>query len=371
MSADVIDLELAGFRLPADGPGLQRRLVGDSRFHDERFLRQYDFKTLFYDCFLDPESGQVQLLGPPLLNLKRLLKDTAFSVDGQPTRITEIEDLSRCSVVTLDAEHGRVLGLQHQLFGGTVPIGRSYVDDFRGLNALYTISLNNRLDWIADWLDYYVGVHGAEAVVLADNGSTAYSPADLRNTLGAVSGLKRAVILRARYPFGPTAPNKAGYAALFLQRSLAELGRRRFLARAGAVLNADIDELFHSLSGQSVFDATKASAAGYLRGDAVWVYAPAPGPDGYARHSDHTHVSASGRPKANRKWCVVPEGPQQGRQWLTHFLGSSDDPVDPDFRIWHFRQISTGWKYDRTTIREELVEDPTLVAAMENAFRGR
>jgi hypothetical protein len=371
MPADVVDLELSGFRLPDNSPDMQRRLVGNAEYHDAQFLRQYDFTTLFYDCFRDSDTGQVHLLGPPLFNLKRLLKETDFSVDGRPASIAEIQDLSRCSIVKFDVAQGQALSFQHRLSGGTVPIGRSCVHDFQGLNAIYTISRNNRLEWIADWLDYYVRVHGAEAVVFADNGSTAYSPSDLRDTLGAVPGLKKATILRARYPFGPTVPNKAGYAALFLQRSLSELGRRRFLARAGAVLNADIDELFHSFSGQSVFDAAKASVSGYLRGDAVWVYAPRPGSDGYARHRDHTHVSASGKPKANRKWCVVPGGPQKGRQWLTHFLGSSDDPVDPDFLVWHFHQVSTAWKYDRTTIREDLVEDPVLVEAMEKVFRTR
>jgi hypothetical protein len=68
---------------------------------------------------------------------------------------------------------------------------------------------------------------------------------------------------------------------------------------------------------------------------------------------------------------VVPDGPQKGRQWLTHFLGSSDDPVDLDFRIWHFHQVSTAWKYDRTTIDVDLLEDPTLVAAMQKAFPHR
>ncbi|MEM7645229.1 MAG: hypothetical protein AAF366_22395 [Pseudomonadota bacterium] len=184
--------------------------------------------------------------------------------------------------------------------------------------------------------------------------------------LASVEGLKAAAILRARYPFGPTAENKTAYDALFLQRALAELGRRRFLGRARAVLNVDVDELFHSRTGRSVFEATVASAAGYLRADAEWVYAV--GTEGSVRHRDHGHVSATGRPKANRKWCVVPDGPQAGRQWLTHFLGSRKDPVDPDFVMWHFRQVSTSWKADRSAGDLALVPDPDLTAAMDRAF---
>jgi len=273
--------------------------------------------------------------------------------------------------VALDAQDGGVLTLKHVLFGGSIPIGRSYVEEFSSLNGIYTISLNNRLDWISDWLNYYVKMHGAETVVLSDNGSTDYSLSDLRRTLADVPGLRKVAILRARYPFGPTAANKAGYASLFLQRSLAELGRLRFFAKARAVVNADIDELFHSFDGKSVFDATVASTCGYLRANAEWAYALEPGPNGYARHCTHSHVSATGKPKANRKWCVAPNGPQRGKQWLTHFLDSSKDPVDPNFLIWHFRQVSTGWKFDRSISEQNLVLSPELVEAMRDAFPAR
>ncbi len=371
MSADVLDLELSGIRLPMDSQKLTRRLIGNSESHDERFLSQYDISTLFYDCFLDTEAGEVLLLGPPLLNLKSFIKETEFLIDERSVPIKEIRKLSRCDIVVLDADGGLVLTLKHILFGGSIPIGRSYVDDFAGMNGMYTISLNNRLDWIADWLNYYVKAHGAETVVLSDNGSTDYSLSDLRKTLAEVSGLRKAVVLRARFPFGPTVANKDGYASLFLQRSLAELGRLRFFAKARAVVNADIDELFHSASGQSVFDAAVESKCGYLRANAEWAYALDPGPKGYARHCDHSHVSASGKPKANRKWCVVPSGPQKGKQWLTHFLDSAKDPVDQDFRIWHFRQVSTGWKFDRSIGEKDLTLSSELVDAMKSAFPSK
>ncbi|MEM1075091.1 MAG: hypothetical protein AAF665_03920 [Pseudomonadota bacterium] len=368
MTPRALDLELSGFRFPT-ASDIRRRLVGIPEHHDAKFASQYDETTLFYDCFLDSEAREVLLLGPPLLNFKKYVKQIEFEIDGCPVGIKEIRKRSRCSIVALHAEAGQVLTLKHALFGGTLPIGRSYVSDFAGTNCLYTISLNNRLEWIADWLTYYVKSHGADAVILSDNGSTDYSIQDLQNCLASVPGLRQTAILRARYPFGPTAANKSGYAALFLQRSLAELGRLRFLQKARAVVNADIDELFYSESGRSVFDAAVASETGYLRANAQWVYAPNAGSAGFARHCDHTHISASGRPKANRKWCVVPDGPQQGRQWLTHFLGSSDDPVDQEMTLWHFRQVSTSWKYDRGMSDISLEPCLDLQAEMQRVFR--
>lgn len=367
MTGDVQILRLCGLVLPEDSH-LERDLIGSSEHHDEQFLARYDRKTLFYDCFVGPCAQKIYLLGPPLLNFRPMVEEAEFSLDGKIIPIDEIRDLSRCSVVVLNCPAGRELSIRHDLFGGRLAVNPSFADGFSGLNGLYSISLNNRLEWIEDWLSYYVRVHGLQTLVLADNGSTDYSMKDLRATIASVAGLHKAVILDARFPFGPTAENKTAYAALFLQRSLAELGRLRFFARSRAVMNADIDELVYSKSGQSIFDATVASNAGYLRANAKWVYADVQPGQNFARHFDHRYVSVSGKPKANRKWCVVPNGPQAGRQWRTHFINSRKDPVDPDFTLWHFRNVSTSWKNDRFCQNIEQTEDHELTNAMKASF---
>ena len=368
MNAGVIDLEMSGLRLPDTRSDLRRDRFGKPEHHDADYDARYDWSTLVYDCFFDAEAGAILLLCPPLLNFRPFMEDAEFRVDDKPARIRDIRDLSRCSVIALDVAEGDTVTVTHSQFGGTLRVGRSFAEMFAGLNGIYSISLNNRLEWITDWLDYYVRVHGLETVVLFDNGSTAYAPHELRATLGAVPGLRQAAIVRARYRFGPTAENKSAYNSLFLQRSMVEMARLRFFAKARAVVNADIDELFHSFRGQSIFDATVASEGGYTRADAEWVYAPESGAGGYARHADHSHVSANGRPKANRKWCIAPQGPQKGKQWLTHFIDSRHDPVDPDFRMWHFRQISTSWKFDRSDAGPNLVANPELTDTMRRVF---
>lgn len=368
---DVLDLELSGLILPAGDQGLarDRQLKGEEP--SEAYDRGYDFKTLVYDTFHDPDGEQVVLLCPQLLNFEALIHEAEVRLDGDIV-MPHIQNLSRCSVALLPCK-GRVpqvVEVTHPRFGAVLPVGQSYLSTLARSNALYTISRNNRLEWIQDWLRYYVGVHGANTVVLSDNNSTDYAPEDLRTAIAEVEGLNHAVILRARYPFGPTAETKAGYASLYLQRSLAELIRRRFLGRARAVLNVDIDELMHSKSGRSVFDVAATDPSGYVRADAQWVYANTPGPDGIYRHRDHGFVSATGKPKANRKWCVAPEGPEAGKQWLTHFINGRRDPVDPDFVMWHCRQISTSWKLDRSANDEvDLAPADDVSEAFARAYR--
>ncbi|QMU57322.1 MAG: hypothetical protein GKR98_03325 [Boseongicola sp.] len=371
MGPRVFDIELSGLVLPSEDPELRRDRLGKDGDHDENYDHQYDFNTLVYDCFFDPTSREVLLLAPPLLNFQALLETAEFLIDGETRAPLRIENLSRCSVIAFAAgpEIPRSLSITHAQFGGMMNIGQSHLETFAGTNAIYSISRNNRLEWIQDWLHYYINEHGATSVILTDNGSTDYSPSELRDAIGDMAGLEQAAILRARYPFGPRAESKVNYASLFLQRSMAELCRRRFLGQARAVLNVDIDELFHSKSGQSVFDATVANQDGYVRADAVWVYATQSDNDGFFRHRDHRFVSMTGKPKANRKWCVVPQGPQKGRQWLTHFIGGRSDPVDPDFVMWHCRQISTSWKVDRSVSQEiPLRAELSVEKALDKAF---
>jgi hypothetical protein len=364
--AQLFDLELSGLVFTGDQPELRRDRHNRAAERDPGYDDRYDFSTFIYDAFHDPDRGEVTLLCPPLLNFRNLLDDVVFGIDGAVCRPSSVSDVSRCSLISFAwaGDCPQTITLSHPQFGANLVIGRSYLDEFEGKNVVFTISRNNRLEWICDWLNYYVKVHGANAVVLSDNNSTAYSAAELGDAIRNVPGIEVAAILRARYPFGPT--DSDSYGALFLQRSLAELCRRRFLGRARAVVGADIDELFHSYSGASIFDATVASEAGYIRADAEWVYTDQARDEGSYLHKNHGFVSANGKPKANRKWCVAPTGPQKDRQWLTHFLGSRKDPVDPDFRMWHFGQISTSWKYDRAAPKgPDLSEDKILQKAMQ------
>ena len=136
------------------------------------------------------------------------------------------------------------------------------------------------------------------------------------------------------------------------------------------MINTDIDELFVSATSRSIFDATVESEKGYIRADAQWVYADRASPLELIRHKHHVFRSASGKPKANRKYAVVPDGPMKDHQWLTHFLGTRKDPVDPDFTLYHFRQLSTNWKEQRQKVDLEFEPIPDLKSLMDNVFPG-
>ena len=366
-----LDLHLSSFRFGPLNPALRRDRLGDASERSETYDDRYDFSTLFYDVYHDHLAHEVRVICPTLLNFQTLIEECRFQIDGADAKPV-VKNLSRGNVIRFKGVSTKPndLSFDHPQFTGTIPIGARHLDLFAGKNVLFAISKDNRLDWIKDWLTYYVQVHGANGVVIYDNQSTAYSMEELGACLHDVSGMEAAAIVRAWFPFGPGGGGNTNFNSKFLHMTMVELGRQRLLMDARAVLNVDIDELVYSKSDQSVFDATVESPEGYLRFDGEWVYAKEPFASGFPRHADHGYTRLDGRPKVNRKWSIVPDGPSRDYLWRTHRVISRRDPTTPDFGFWHFRKISNGWDYDRSEVwsEDEMQEDVRLANAMTSVF---
>lgn len=366
-----LDLTLSSFVFDGHHPSHYRDRIGLPEERDPNYDNRYDFHTLIYDCYFDPGAGEVILICPTLLNFRQLIERAEFRIDGTPAAIKQIGDLSRGNFITFSApsDNPQTLSLSHELFKGELAINPLHTDVFAGKNAVYAISKDNRLEWIADWARYYVNEHGANAFVIYDNHSTAYPMEALKDTLQSVDGVEATAIVRAWFPFGPGGAGNTNFNSKFLHMTMVELGRRRLLAEARAVLNVDIDELVYSHSGTSIFDATAASEQGYVRIDGRWAFAEVPADGALVRHADHQFIRSDGKPKVSRKYCVAPTGPLKGRPWLTHRIISRRDPTDPDFGFWHFRRITNNWDYNREDFDTNLLEtDTRLTRTMSRVY---
>lgn len=377
-------------RPPSDRPGDYERL--------------FDADTLFYDVFQSAERDAVICLGPPLLNCEAALGQAVFRVAGsdEPIRSTYRAPrspqqptcqfrLTGAGLATADrlvmAQGGRAL---------EVPIRRSGGDRFAGRRVIVTLSRDNPLVWIRDWAEFNVRVHGADAVLLYDNGSTSYDLDAIRASLEGLPGLAAVAVVPWRFPYGPGVGRLNIQDSFYCQPGAIEHARWRYCTKARGVLNTDIDELVVSPSGASIFERAEASGRAAILFRGLWVERPTPPSENHvdARHSDCVYGerrqailrrSRLFRRLLRTKWIVLPERCPGDVDWGVHDLYPSQPQTRAQSRSWkvlahdvfyrHFRQINTGWKIPRWMGRRHSffrhVYDSELARMLALAFPER
>ena len=368
--------KLTSIRLP-DGSRYLRPIPKAKR-EDADFVASFDQHTLFYDVFFDEGSGLITAIGPSLKLQRRFFNHALFKVDGVKAEDVKVNLISpRTGEVTFKSptDAPETLRLMHRAppkLNVQVPINRSNHRKFEGKNALVAISKNNDLSWIKDWLAYYVAQHGANAVVLIDNGSEAYSMRDLRRAVISVKGIEAVELLSAPFPFGPKGVDRRAINAKFFHLSMLHIANRRFLAKANAVLSVDIDELVTRPDGRTVFEAVKGTPRGFLSIPGSWRYAKRPGAEtGAIRHADHVLKRIGQDDHMQPKWCLDPTGPLAGVYWRVHGVLGEDRFFDHDFEYLHCRQITTNWDYARDFEPEDRFEPAPEAEMLGQIFNGQ
>ena len=245
------------------------------------FDAQFDWHTVFYDCFR-VQGTQVMLIGPPLTRFEGILD--SLKIHALPTgnecryevhhRFTTGFANGRtdnlCQILIEVSEGDICLQLQTAAGSKILDIRPSARQVFRGRRVLFTLSKNNHPTWICDWMRFHRDLHTADAVLLYDNGSTIYTVEALLEEMNRVSGYASICVVSWPYKYGPQGVGRGTWDSAFSQDGAMEDARWRYLAEAYAVLNCDIDEL--SLSAESnIFDQAAASAAGYVKFSGRWV----------------------------------------------------------------------------------------------------
>lgn len=360
------------------------------------FEALFDARTVFYDCFRVTAS-QVMLIAPPLNRFAGVLD--SLSITSLPTEspcpyrvdhkfatgFAGRQTQTMCRIV-VDAPDSDVSLRVKCRAGGTVfEIKPDSSAAFRGRRVLLTLSKNNDLRWICDWMRFHRDLHHADAVLLYDNGSTTYTTASLLEAMSQVSGFKAISVVEWPYKYGPQGIGRGTWDSAFCQDGALEDARWRFLADAYAVLSCDIDELV--LPGaESVFDRAAGTAEGHVKFSGRWAVAQAPllnsskeAEQKTPRHRDSTlQLLPQWRWQTFRlkdvnvcpaKWAVVPNRCPQAAQWSVHEIvgmrALQSKPRDMSYR--HFRQIGTDWKNNRGS-RELSGRRHTEDARLKEAF---
>lgn len=348
--------------LPVDSP-LRRLPRAPNRSRPRAFFDGFEDRALVYDAFRHADGERILLVGPPPLNLWPHYRRARYRSGGTmlharyfPSASTMITELSGApsgaASVTME--------LAGQSFD--LAIGANHAGDLAGRRLLFTMSKNNDLAWITEWARWHHAMHGADAVLVFDNGSTAYATAEIEATLLAIDGIERVAVISWPWRYGVTDPAIANnpYYILFLQVASMSVALRRFAAAAQGLLNADVDELVATPAGTTIFDLTRRSPRGLVAMSGRFVE-PVTDEGAPARptHRHYSHALADARRARSRpnKWCIDPS-----RRWFgslrvqpyMHWIENRppfSKSVLPGVFYRHFRAINTNWKDVRTMAR--------------------
>ncbi|MEQ1771193.1 MAG: hypothetical protein ABL879_15280 [Devosia sp.] len=299
--------------------------------HDARV----DAKSLFYDVFWD--GRQLVMIGPPLRNFEALIRLDTIRIDGErPSRAPVLRQMHGCQITTL-ALPTRPQQIKFELDWPTEAalVQPSGFDLFRGRKVITTKSRDNRLDWIADWVDFHVRAHGVDAVLFYDNNSTLYSPDELLARIRTVPGVDVAVVVPWSHKWGYW--NKH-ISADYTQVTILEHARRRFLRDARGILSCDVDEMVVSKGGRSLFDWLDQSLRGAIHFHGTNIESVTP-PTAPLRHRDLSYGSGKSSPD---KWAAIPRLMPDKVQWHIHGAGGrSRSTRARDLTFRHFIPITT------------------------------
>ncbi len=387
----------------------------------------FDYDTLYYDVFRSGDGRRVICQGPPLLGCQALsdltfrLPDTERPLVAyylpprtiyQPTHRVHLfgEGLSEARTIVLQLADTRI----------EVPIQPSGRARFAGRRVVTTLSKNNPLDWIRDWAEFNIRVHGADAIILYDNGSTDYTLADIGEHLGTLDGLADLLVVPWIFPYGPGVGPRNVQDSFFCQPGQLDHVRRRYCEEARAVLNTDIDELVVVPRGESIFERIEQSRRATFVFSGTWAEAVGRGEDfgRMIRHTDCRYrwwsqvlrecrgrIAALLRYRAARgrrrlmphedpyrgrllrsKWIAVPGRCGDGVEWGVHDVYPVSNEAASDQSSWkewpadivyrHFRQLTTNARRrERIEVQRysplHYVRDRPLAAAFAVAFPER
>ena len=336
------------------------------------YLEKFDARTLFFDCFRD--GSDIVCVAPKVRNLIKLLENGFLRQDGvQGPSEFELIKLDRVDLIRIKSS-ARIIGVQTDAGAVDVPVAETMAYLFEGRKSLFTLSKDNNIDWICDWANFYKFVHGVDAVLVYDNGSSSYSSNDIREALTDRVGLETVVVVDWPFKYGPlSAPingRRKRFDSNYCQLGMMEHAKRMFLSKSKMVINADIDELIVVRSEGRLEEYLENSTDGYLKFSGLWVHIDRD-VGRIPRHYDYAKVSQSS-PSAMTKWVIDPRRIPDEHQWTTHEIARLPANDHKTVRLRHFRGINTKWKTDMRSIASQspqnLEFDTALLRDYAKAF---
>jgi hypothetical protein len=353
------------------------------------FETLFDALTVIYDSFRVAPTRAL-LIAPPLNRFAGILDslvirdrpggmECQYRVEHKFTTVFPNRRLDNVSRIWVDVpEDVGALYLQCKAGAATLDIRPNAYEMFRGRRVLFTLSKDNDPSWICDWMRFHRDLQHADAVLLYDNGSTAYTADCLLDKMRRVPGFRAAHVVAWPYKYGPQGVGRGTWDSAFCQNGAMEDARWRFLGEAQGLINCDIDELALSNQG-TLLEQAAASPTGYVTFSGRWVNGPGKEPP-LRRHKENTDQLLPQwrwkgfRPKdvnlCPAKWAVVPSRCPEDAHWTTHeIVGMRSQDLKPAQTCYrHFLKITTNWKANHRDLESHGPAGHKQDTELEQAF---
>ena len=229
---------------------------------------ELDTKTIFYDLFLDHNSGLLCGIGPAPHNLKAEIfpLEIYFGKRRIFFFITKVEKLIFLeSKKPISATSGIInLTLKFKTFECSLELNNDVDGEWLEVKenhqlTLTTLQKDNPIVWIEDWILWHCRLYGVRRVILYDNGS--HNQKELITKLRKLESEVEIILVYWEYPYGH-------YPYIYAQRGSLNHCRMRFnpvkvregggRSRNWYCINVDIDEYLVSPHRKDLFNYLEA-----------------------------------------------------------------------------------------------------------------
>ncbi|RPH51047.1 MAG: hypothetical protein EHM85_08225 [Desulfobacteraceae bacterium] len=224
----------------------EKRMLNSDKNHldgtrlDAYDMEQYDNDTVFYDVFFDIKNKYLYTVGPPFLNLQKILFPINCRINNDkkqyPLQVNEYFNkeiaIGRVSLKNLPLYDENLIEIDFNKrfqWSGRIKLNRFEIKPI----ILTTIQKDNRIRWINEWVEFYSRNFKIDQTIIYDNNSSN------RDDLKAISN-EKLLIVSWPFKYGPI----RSHDNQFCQRGSLNHCRLKF-GSDNMIMNFDIDELLY------------------------------------------------------------------------------------------------------------------------------
>lgn len=313
------------------------------------YEEKFDYTTLAFDVFMSDDK--LVFSGPPAYGLEEFFNKENFYLNGQSIcHIPEIHLLDRTQRNWLWGDNDvQQFKWKYEDVEFNISVNHHCHDLFRGKKVLFTLSKNNKFEWISDWIRFYKIIHDIDAVLFYDNNSDNYTLEELKKYLIEQNLGVDVVLVPWNFKYGPQGgmfadTKSAPWDSDFCQYGMMEHAKERFLKYSFGVINVDIDELIVGKNDESIFCQLNNIPAIHIHGK--WIESVPLDKSAPVRFNNFFFYDRKNY-KSDYKWCVSPQKIEYDAQWKVHTIKTKKIKITKNFYYLHYKAINYNWKIKR------------------------